>query len=41
MRTILLRPRDLVPCAGQKQWLTMFQELYNYRKAELNRLRFI
>jgi hypothetical protein len=40
MRSILLQPRALVPCAGLKQFLQMFQDIYNYRKAEANRLRF-
>ncbi|TVT39614.1 hypothetical protein FNT36_18405 [Hymenobacter setariae] len=40
MRKILLNPRILVPCASHKQFLQMFEEIYNYRTAEANRVRF-
>lgn len=40
MRKILLNPRSLVPCASHKQFLAMFEEIYNYRTVEVNRLRF-
>jgi hypothetical protein len=40
MRKILLNPRALVPCASHKQFLQMFEEIYNYRTAEVNRVRF-
>jgi hypothetical protein len=36
MRSILLQPRALVPCASYKQFLQMFQEVYNCCKAEMN-----
>jgi hypothetical protein len=41
MRTVLLQPRSLVPCTSHKQFLQMFQDIYNYRKAEANRLKFL
>jgi hypothetical protein len=41
MRKILGNPRALVPCASHKQFLQMFEEIYNYRTAEANRVRFI
>lgn len=40
IRTILAQPLSLVPCASHKQWLQMLGTIYNWRKAEANRLRF-
>jgi len=40
MRKILANPRALVPCASHKQFLAMFEEIYNYRTSEVNRVRF-
>lgn len=40
MHKLLANPRALVPCASLKQWLAMFQEIYNYRTNQENRVRF-
>lgn len=40
MRKILQQPRALVACASHKQYLAMFSDIYNYRTAEANRVRF-
>jgi hypothetical protein len=37
---ILKQPRSLVPCASHKQYLAMFEELYNYQTRVENRVRF-
>lgn len=41
MRTILLQPRALVPCASHKQFMETFDFIYNYRKTEARSLRFV
>lgn len=37
---ILKQPRTLVPCASHKQYLAMFEEIYNYQTRVENRVRF-
>lgn len=41
MERILKQPRSLVTCASHKQYLTLFQEIYNYRTRAENILRFL
>jgi hypothetical protein len=40
MEKILKQPRTLVPCASHKQYLAMFDEIYNYQTRVENRVRF-
>jgi hypothetical protein len=40
MHKILKQPRSLVPCASHKQYLAMFEEIYNYQTRVENRVRF-
>ncbi|MDO7877348.1 ParB N-terminal domain-containing protein [Hymenobacter sp. ASUV-10] len=40
LHKILLNPRALKPCATHKLYLELFSEIYNYRTAEANRVRF-
>ncbi len=40
MHKILGNPRALVTCASHKQYLELFQEIYNYRTNQENRVRF-
>jgi hypothetical protein len=40
MERIMKQPRSLQTCASHKQYLTMFQEIYNYRARAENILRF-
>jgi hypothetical protein len=37
---ILKQPRSLVPCASHKQYLALFDEIYNYQTRAENRVRF-
>lgn len=39
LEKILKQPRTLVPCASHKQYLAMFEEIYNYQTRVENRLR--
>lgn len=39
MEKISKQPRTLVPCASHKQYLAMFEEIYNYQTRAENRLR--
>jgi hypothetical protein len=41
LEKILKQPRTLVPCASHKQYLAMFDEIYNYQTRVENRVRFI
>lgn len=41
VRTILLQPRTLVPCSSQKQFLEMFEQIYNYRKSADKRIKLL
>lgn len=40
MGRILRQPRALVPCATHKQYLELFQEIYNYNTTQEHRVRF-
>ncbi len=40
MHKVLKQPRSLVPCATHKQYLELFQEIYNYNTVQENRVRF-
>jgi hypothetical protein len=40
MHKILKQPRTLVPCASHKQYLEMFDQIYNYQTRAENRVRF-
>jgi len=40
MSKILLNPRALKPCVTHKQYLELFQEIYNYKTSEAYRVRF-
>jgi len=41
MHKIQLNPRMLVPCASLKQFLQMFEEVYNFRTSNEKRVRFL
>jgi hypothetical protein len=40
LHKILKQPRTLVPCASHKQYLEMFDQIYNYQTRVENRVRF-
>ncbi|RZL15657.1 MAG: hypothetical protein EOO62_03395 [Hymenobacter sp.] len=40
LHKVLQNPRLLVPCATHKQYLELLSEIYNYKTAQENRVRF-
>ncbi len=40
LRKVLLQPTELVRCATHRQYLDLFERLYNYKTSQENRLRF-